>query len=120
MELNEQIKELVSQSVYETVDKSTDMYVRLGKIQDSMNRIERAGEKMKNISTPKNWRMDIAINNDLVLKVSRDDVLSPLIFETLKQLMDLLEAIHYSERKAAIIEFNNSLKKADDGSSTEK
>lgn len=120
MEINEQIKELVSQSVYDIVDKSTDIYVRLGKIQETMNRIEKAGADIKNISVPSNWHIDLIINNGVTLRIGRDDALSPLIFETVKQLITLLEAIHYSERKAEIINFNNSLKDLTNGKQAEE
>jgi hypothetical protein len=36
------------------------------------------------------------------------------------QLLSLLEAIHYTERKQTIIDFNNSLKDSNDGKSTEE
>jgi hypothetical protein len=119
-ELHDQIKELISPSVYETVDNSTDIYARLGRIQETMNRIETAGEGLKKKLDPENWRLIIESRSDTILRVGSDDVLSPLILETLKQLMDLLEAIHYSERKAAIINFNNSLKESSDGKDTSK
>lgn len=119
-QLNDQVKELVNHGVYDIVDKSTDLYVRLGKIQDTMNRVEIGGAKLKETLDSKNWIMVIESRQNTILRVGSDDVLSPLILETLKQLMDLLEAIHYSERKAAIILFNNTLKKTDDERSSEK
>ena len=119
-ELNEQIKELVSPSVYKTVDESTDIYVLLGRIQDTMNRIERAGDNTKKILDPNNWRLVIESRSDTILNVGSQDVLSPQILETVKQLITLLEAIHYSERKATIIDFNNSLKEQNDGENASK
>ena len=57
-ELNDQIKDLVNPSVYNVVDKSTDHYARLGRIQTSMNKIERAGKHLEG-------NMDIKIMNYL-------------------------------------------------------
>ena len=119
-ELNDQLKVLVSPDVYEKVDKSTDLYLRLGDIQDTMNRIEQAGNKVKKNLDPKNWILVIESRSNTILRVGSTDVLSPLILETVNQLISLLEAIHYSERKQTIIDFNNSLKENNDGKSTEE
>lgn len=119
-ELMAQIRELVDDQVYETVDNSTDLYVRLSKIQDGMNKAESAGAFLKKNLDPNNWTLVIQSRNNNILRLDNEDILAPLIIETLKQLMDLLEAIHYSERKQTIIDFNNSLKECNDGKNTEK
>ncbi len=119
-ETNDQLKELVDPKIYNVVDKSTDIYCLLGGIQDTMNRIEKAGEYVKKNFDSNNWRINIESGSNTFLQLGSSDVLSPQILEVVKQLITLLEAIHYAERKQTIIDFNNSLKENDDGENTSK
>jgi hypothetical protein len=54
------------------------------------------------------------------IQFTEKDELSAEVWEAITQLLSLLEAIHYTERKQTIIDFNNSLKDSNDGKSTEE
>lgn len=111
---NEQLKALVNPEVYDIVDKATDHYIRAGKIQERYIKLEEVQEQLKK-HTINQWNLRLEVNHMTKIAFDHEGVLAPLVWETIIQLLSLLEAIHYSERKDAIIKFNNSLKSISDG-----
>lgn len=114
----EEIKDLVNPEVFKTVDTSSSLFIRAGKINNTMHDLEQASEKTRKLSG--RWRFHLEIGGSTIINLQDSEVLHEEIWEAMGQFISLLEAIHYSERKATIIEFNNSLKKADDGKQAEK
>jgi len=116
----EDFREFVSPRVAGTVEAAGVLYGKGHRIHDKMEELEAAQEKMKQNKAVRTWGLRFETDSMQVITLSSKDELSAEIWEATLQYLTLLEAIHYSERKQAIIDFNNSLKKADDGSSTEK
>lgn len=118
--MKEDFKEFVNPEVVGLVEGSGAIYGKGHRIHDKMEDLEKAQETWKKKKGVSTWGIRIESNSMMVIDFSSKDELSAEIWEATMQYLTLLEAIHYSERKAAIIEFNNSLKKYDNGSSTEK
>lgn len=117
--MNEVLKDLVHTDVYDRVSLAGELYGKADRINTQMEELDKAELTLQE-RVINQWNIRVEVNHMSALQFSDKSELAPEILEAVKQLITLLEAIHYSERKAIIIEFNNSLKKADDGSSTEK
>lgn len=118
--MKEDFREFVSPGVAGTVEAAGLLYGKGRRIHNKMEEIEQAEEKMKKNKSIRTWTLRFETDSMQVITLSSKDELSAEIWEATLQYLTLLEAIHYSERKATIIEFNNSLKKADDGISAKK
>jgi hypothetical protein len=110
----EQIKEHLSPEVYEVVEAAVKLYGHADKIHERYKKLEEVQEHLKK-HTIHQWSLRLEANHMNQIEFTEKDVLNPLVWETIMQLLSLLEAIHYSERKAAINQFNNSLKTSNDG-----
>jgi hypothetical protein len=84
-----------------------------------MEELDKAQEIMKK-NTAHQWQLRLEINHMNAIQFTEKDELSAEVWEAITQLLSLLEAIHYTERKQTIIDFNNSLKDSNDGKSTEE
>lgn len=117
--MKEDLKDLVHTEVYDKVSAAGKLYGIADRINEKMEELEKAQGTMQEREI-RQWSLRLEFNHMSAIQLSEKDELSGEIFEAVNQFLTLLEAIHYSERKATIIEFNNSLKKADDGKQAEK
>jgi hypothetical protein len=110
----ELIKEHLSPDVYEVVEAAVELFGKADKIHERYKKLEEVQEHLKKHSIHQ-WTLNLEVNHTNQIQFKDSDILNPLVWETILQLLSLLEAIHYSERKAAINQFNNSLKNINDG-----
>ena len=119
MNTMEQLKEFVNPEIMEKIDKAADILLRLEKIHTRMIQLEEVQGTMQERQINQ-WSLRLEINHMTAINFHEKDVLKSEVWEAIGQFMSLLESIHYSERKQAIIDFNNSLKDSNDGENTEK
>jgi hypothetical protein len=105
----EVIKEMVDQEVFQKVDKGTDSFQKAANADRGYQEAQRAVQIWK--KNPKNSRWEIRINCDgtNIYQSCSDYPFSDLIGAAIQQLLELLSAIHFTERHEAIKEFNKSL-----------
>lgn len=118
--MKEDLKELVSKDVYDKVTEAEATWKRGFRANEMLDNLEVAQGEMLNREVINGWYLKIQMGGMELIKFDQSDECSNEIWEAILQFLTLLEAIHYSERKQAIIDFNNSLKNLTNGSSSEK
>lgn len=106
------VKDLMDQDVFDTVEKASDLILKAQEIRQEARQLDDFADKIKKEGP---WELKINRAGTNIIYFSQKTTLAPQIYEVIVQMINLLDALHYSELKDCIMKFNNSLNAITDG-----
>lgn len=117
---NKAVKDMVNPVVFQKVDKATDLFLKACDAQAGMMKTADALTAWDKNRGKDRWEFQLKIGGMNQITIGENSPFADLVGETIKQFLQLLDAIYFTERHSAIKEFNQILEEKKDGTYSSK